>query len=330
MLQLKNNTPFAANMALFPNQDGIDTLYLIVKAGFNIGPKSTLIDEQQAPLEADVFWGEPDKTSLKYASDFHVGKPGTDIAMIGQACAPGKKTVSKLDVSLSVGRVNKTVRVFGDRQWLDGAATRPESFQTMPMVYEKSFGGMHLVDGKIDSIEARNPLGCGYAGSRSVTEMNAVPLPNLEDPQNLITEFSATPAPAGFGFCAPSWRPRVAFAGTYDEAWQSNRAPYLPEDFDSRFLNMAHPDLICADYLRGGEAVSITGMHPGGALNFSLPRIELHSRIKLGSQLDHANFYLETLLFEPNQLQLSLVWKAAYCCDKNALKIEEIKIGVKH
>ncbi len=330
MLQLKNNTPFAANMAMFPNQEGIDTLYLIVKAGFNIGPKSTLCDQQQAPFEADVYWGEPESSSLKYASDYHTGKPGTDIAMIGVACAPDKKSVKQLDVRLSVGEVSKSVTVFGNRQWQNGVATDPVPFETMPMVYEKSFGGMHLVEGEIDSVEERNPLGCGYAGSRKSAEMNGVPLPNLEDPRNLIRDWTDSPAPAGFGFCSPAWMPRAAYAGSYDEAWKTNRAPYLPEDFDSRFLNMAHPDLVCTDYLQGGEAVSISGMHPNGDLNFSLPRVELLSRLNLGERQDSAEFRLETLLLEPNLLEMNLVWKAAYPCDKKMLKIEEITIGMVH
>lgn len=330
MLQLKNSTPFSAKMALFPNQDGVETLYLIVKADFNIGPRWTLVDEQQAPIEADVYWGEPDKSSLKYASDYHVGKPGTDIVMIGLACATGSKSVTEMDVSLSVGAVGKVVRVFGDRQWLDGRISSPMPFQTMPMVYEKSFGGMHLVDGKIDSVDARNPLGCGYAGSRKAGDMNGVPLPNLEDPTCLIRETSDTPVPAGFGFCSPAWQPRAGFAGTYDQAWRRERAPYLPRDFDNRFLNMAHPDLVCSHPLRGGESVSISGMHPDGDLNFDLPRIDMGSRVKLGTQVDSADFQLETLLLEPNQYQLSMVWRAAYPCDKRAHKIDQVSVGLKH
>lgn len=330
MLQLNNNTPFAANMALFPNPEGIDSLFLLVRACFNIGPKWTLTDDQPEPVEADVYWGEPDKSSLKLASDYHTGKPGTDVVMIGQACAPGRQTVSQLDVSLSLGPVAKTIRVFGDRHWQDGRITNPLPFQTMPMVYEKSFGGMHLVDDRIDSVEARNPLGCGYAGSRKASDMNGVPLPNLEDPQHLIREVSDCPAPVCFGFCSPAWMPRAGFAGSYDEVWKRERAPYLPEDFDSRFLNMAHPDLICQGYLQGGEQVSIAGMHPDGEINFNLPRVELISELHLGTQVDKVNFQLETVLLEPNQYQLSMAWKAAYACDKRAHKIRQVDVGLRH
>ncbi len=330
MLQLNNKTPFAASMALFPDPRGIDTIYLIVKANFNIGPKWTLLDEQLPPIEADVYWGEPESSSIKYASDFHTGKPNTDIIMTGLACAPNQQTVSQLDVGLSVGRVNKTVRVYGDRQWCNGLISDPAPFQTMPLVYEKSFGGMHLVDGEVDSADARNPLGCGFAGNRSAKQMHGVPLPNLEDPRDLIREHSQTPEPACFGYCSPAWEPRVNYAGTYDENWQTQRAPYLPEDFDSRFFNMAHPELVYPGYLQGGEVASITGMHPVGELNFELPKVKLSSRFKMEEQLNSADFNLETLHIEPNLLQLSMTWRAAYPCDKKSLKIEEIHVSLSH
>ncbi len=330
MLQLGNNTPFAANMAVFPDPDGVDTLYLVVRAGFDIAPRATLTDEQPAPPEADVYWAEPGRSSLKYVSDYHIGKAGTDIAMIGLACAPSQKMVTSLDVNLSLGGMGKTVRVFGDRQWRDGQATRPTPFQTMPMVYEKAFGGVQIVDGEADDVEVRNPVGCGFSGNRGVADMDGVPLPNLEDPRHLIRDCTDRPPPAGFGFCSPEWQPRAGFAGTYDQRWQRERAPYLPEDFDLRFLNMAHPDLICTDFLQGGEAVSISGMHPEGQLDFALPRVDLFSRLKLGDQTHQAEFRLETLLFEPNRLQMSMVWKAAYSCDKRINRIDEIGIGLRH
>lgn len=330
MLQLINKTPFAASMALFPNQHCIDTLYVMVRASFNIGPQWTLLDEQLPLVEADIYWGEPETSSLKYASDYHIGKPKTDIVMTGLACAPGKQSVKKLDVSLSVGAVNKTIRVFGDRQWIDGQFSDPIPFQTMLLVYEKAFGGMYYVEGEIESADERNPLGCGYSGSRSAKDMNGVPLPNLENPANLITNPLETPTPACFGFCAPAWQPRVSFAGTYDEQWQTLRAPYLPEDFDSQFFNMAHPDLIYPGSLKGGESVSISGMHPNGELRFDLPKLNLVSQIKQAGQINSQAFMLETLHIEPNLLQLSMVWRAAYPCDKKALKIEEIKVSLKH
>lgn len=328
MLQLQNSTHFAASMALFPSETATDTLYVIVKASFNVGKDFTLADEQTPPLAADVYWTEAGKSSLKYASDMHIGKPATDIVMLGHACAPENKEATQLNVGLSVGQVNKTVQVFGDRQWQDGKITRPAPFKTMAMVYEKAYGGVHITNGQVAGAETRNPVGRGFAGSRKVEEMNGVPLPNLEDPKQLIRDVNDQPAPACFGFCAPNWQPRVAYAGTYDDTWQKTRAPYLPLDFDKRFFNMAHPDLIYPGTLQGGEPVSITNMHPVGTLKFDLPQVNLVTRITIAQRVEMPEFRLETLILEPNQLKLSMVWRAAMPCDKQMLTIGDVKIGL--
>lgn len=328
MWQLQNSTRFAASKALLPNEAGVDTLYIIVKASFNVGKNLTLADEQTPPMDADVYWTEPGKSSLKYASDLHTGKSATDIVMIGHACAPEKKEATQLDVSLTVGQVHKTVRVFGDRQWQDGQITRPAPFRTLPLVYEKAFGGMHITNGEVVGLEPRNPVGRGFAGTRKAAEMNGVPLPNLEDPNHLIREPNDHPAPACFGFSAPNWQPRAGFAGTYDDVWKKFRAPYLPADFDKRFFNMAHPDLIYPGFLLGGEPVTITHMHPEGSLKFDIPRVNLVARVSIADRVEQPDFHMETLILEPNQFKFSMVWRAALACDKQALKISEVKIGM--
>ncbi len=328
MLQLHNSTPFAANMALFPNEKAVDTLYILVRATFNIGKQWTLADEQLPPTEADEYWAEPGKSSIKYASDYHTGKSCSDIIMLGHANAPDGKEVTQLDVNLTVGQVHKTVTVFGDRHWQDGCITSPHPFTTMAMVYEKAFGGVHIVDGLIAETEERNPVGCGFAGKRKSAEMNGVPLPNLEDPNNLITDTKQQPVPAGFGFTCPHWLPRSNFSGTYNEAWQTQRAPYLPVDFDKRFFSMAHPDLIYPGFLEGGEAVEITNMHPSGTINFEIPFIQLNADVKVAGHSVHPQFNLETLIIEPNQLKLGMAWRAAVPCDKKTLQISDVKISM--
>lgn len=248
--------------------------------------------------------------------------------MMGNAYAPPGREVQQLDVNLALGNIKKTVRVIGDREWRDGCITQPKPFQSMPMVYERAFGGVHIVDDEIQTAELRNLIGTGFAGKRKGKEMNGISLPNLEAPANLIKDIKDQPEPACYGFCASNWQPRVAYAGTYDEAWQQNRAPYLPTDYDSRFLSMAHRELIYPGYIQGGEPVKIMSMHKSGNLQFKLPHVKLAAMVNLAGQEKRLVFQMETLIIEPNQLQLSMVWKAALPCDKNAQKIEKVNIAL--
>ncbi len=326
MLQLNNHTPFAADIATFPNEHGIDSLYVIVKATFIMGQQWSLANEQNPPQKADEYWGEPGKSSIKSLSDFHIGKNNTDIIMQGNACAPNYQEVTQLDVHLTVGKVQKTVKVFGDRQWVNGVASKPVPFQSMPIVYERAFGGQHQVDDEKLLAEERNLVGCGFAGKRKKSEMEGAALPNIEDPNQLIQNIQDTPPPAGFAPTCGYWAPRVEWAGTYDEQWQATCAPYLPEDFDKRFLNAAHPDLIYPGFLQGGEPIVIKGMHQDGDINLSVPYVKMNCNVKLKGQDIPINLNIETLTLNPHQQQLSMVWLAPFSCDKNLLNIDEVEL----
>ena len=326
MLQLKNSTPFAANIAVFPNEKGVDTIYTIVKATFCFSNGWTLTDEQIPPQAEDEYWGEPGKSSLKLASDYHTGKPVSDIVVLGSACALKQQRVKQLDVNVRVGSINKSIRVTGNRTWQNGSISEIEPFKTMPLVYEKAFGGQHWLDEQNYLAVEQNPVGCGFIGKRTVEEMQGAALPNIENSQQLIQSMQDRPVPAGLGFNSPDWLPRRQFAGTYDEQWQKHRAPYLPEDFDKRFLNAAHPDLIYPSFLQGGEQFSVTNMHPDGAFCGELPQVTMLCDVKLGQTIYKPTANIETLIIEPNKKQISMVWKAAFECDKSVPKVEEVSL----
>lgn len=328
MLQVNNTTPFPANITVFPDENAIDTLYVVVKGGFRVGRQLQLIEEQRGFQLEDEYWADPVSSSLKYPSDGHIGKPATDIGVLGQACAPEYREARQLDVNIQVGHVKKMVRVFGDRQWQGERISSPEPFVNMPLVYEKAFGGEHVADGQRLSADSRNPVGCGWPGERLSSDMDNVALPNLEDPARLIQSPEDKPPPAGFGFIAPYWLPRAAYAGTYDDAWQENRAPYLPVDFDRRFLNAASPGMVSNEYLLGGEPVSITNMHPEGVIRFMLPKVNLACRIDIANQLHAPAFVLETVIMEPNNRECWLTWRARLPCDKKATAINNVTISM--
>lgn len=328
MLQLKNNTPFAAGFALFPNEDAIDTLYVIVRATFNIGPKWTLVDKQTPPVEKDIYWDEPENSSIKIASDYHIDKLSTDIIVNGHAHAPAGKQATQLDVSVTVGNVNKTVRVFGDREWHNGKISSPQPFTHMPLVYENAFGGQYENEGQVRTVHEQNPIGKGFSGGRTPAEMDGVSLPNIENPACLIKQPQDNPVTAAFAPISPAWQPRSNFAGTYDDAWKTTRAPYLPRDFNKRFMNVAHPDLVYPNFLQGGEPVQIINMHASGNLNFTLPRIKLDTTVDIHNRKEKLNFNMETLAIEPDAMQLAMVWKAALNCDKEVLKIKNIAVNL--
>lgn len=325
MLQLANNTPFAAALNLLPDADAVDTLYVIIKATYTLWPAPAVAAEQQPLRAADEYWGEPGASSLKYAGEFHLAKPATDVVLVGSAHAPGGRAVDELDTALVVGGLRKVVHVVGERQWT-GRAVGPAlsavtPFVQMALTYERAFGGTHVIDadkGKVKTV-AENPVGQGFRARQRREEIAGQLAPNLIDPDD-------EERPAGYGFIAPNWRPRLDHAGTYDDAWQRQRAPYLPQDFDARYFNAAHPDLIAAEYLTGGENVVLLNLSPRGRLQFDLPRCAFAVTVRLDGADEKPEIHLETVLLEPDDDRLTMLWRAAVPCDKKALKVEQVTV----
>ena len=146
MLQVRNDTPFVVVLLLFPDEHGVETVYITVKATFDILPGGVAIAAVQRPLfVVDEHWGHPERSSIKYASEAHLMRPGTDVVIIGEAHAPHERPVDTCLVSARVGPVRKTLHISGDRTWRGGAVSPrispPEPFLVMPLVHERAFGG---------------------------------------------------------------------------------------------------------------------------------------------------------------------------------------------
>jgi hypothetical protein len=331
LLQLINQTPFAPAMFLFPNEDGIDTLYVAVKASFDLSSTTPKIAEQQRGIVlTDEYWGEPGKSSLRYATEAHLMKQGTDVAVVGDALAPKGKRVTQMDISLTVSDRTKSIRVWGDRQWKKTRPGNPEPFERMPIVYERAFGGMQIIEKSNDTVEVHaepfNPVGRGFRGKRPADEIEQEPVPNLEDKEHPFSSINAKTTPVGFGFVAPSWAPRMHFAGTYDKQWQKSRAPYLPTDFDSRFFNSAFSGWVFEEGLPIAAPVCIENMSSRGVLEFEVPSLMPHIEVILEGKTETPSLHLETLLIEPNDERCYLTWRASVACDKKALAVSEVRI----
>lgn len=333
MLQFRNDTGLAGTILAAPDPDGIDSLYAVVKGTFALDDLDgtgvpAVAEEQVPPVLADEHWDDPVETSIRVPSDLSLVKPATDVLLLGTAYAPAGRPVEWMDVTLTVGPVRKLVRVFGDRVWRASgtggyAPSSARPFESMPLVWERAYGGTDTAKDQ-PRAEARNPVGAGYRAPDGEKPLDELPLPNLEDPYDPIRSWKDPVAPAAFAPVAPSWEPRRSRAGTYDEPWQKTRAPYLPADFDPAFFQLAPDGLVAPRYLQGGERVQLMGASPRGGLHFRLPvlRIEVDYRLDDRTETRPAN--LDTVLIEPDESRVTLVWRTVLACDKKLLKVREI------
>jgi hypothetical protein len=336
MWVIKNQTPFSAERAWVRDRKGAEVWLVAVKGTFliNSDGKLNLAEEQEEVHLAPAFRGAPEATSLQHDSDLHHKKNSTDILVEGHAWAPDGKPVRKLDVSLKIGPVHKVLRIIGDRIWKESivglSRSSPLPFVKMPITYERAFGGTDQISKKRKhhGWEARNPVGCGFATRPE--HLIGKTLPNIEDPACLIQNWDDKPKPAGFGPIAGHWSPRVELAGTYDQEWEQNRLPLLPEDFNDGFYQCAPEDQQVPGFLKGGERVQVTGMTPNGLLVFHLPRITLGFTTYFdgSSQAVHRGV-LHTVRIIPDENKLIMVWHTNLECHHRVLQLVGTTIRIK-
>jgi hypothetical protein len=331
MWQVDNRTPFAAERGWVRNRDGAEIWLVALKCTFDVlADGSTRISDDQPPvLRAPEYHGEPGKSSVKYETDLVLTKPTTDVIVVGHAYAPLGRPVEQMEVGCRVGPITKVLRVTGDRVWGALGATRPEPFVKMPLVYERAYGGVDRKAHPDRDWDWRNPVGTGFAMSRDNASGSA--LPNIEYPNDVVSGWKDRPRPAGFGVVASHWQPRVAFAGTYDDAWMKNRQPLVPDDFDDRFYQCAPVDQQAASPLRGGEPVVLHNLTPGGDCRFVLPKVFLgfETRFHDGSREMHRERRLHTVILEPDYPRVSLVWHTALPCHAKVQKLDRTTITLR-
>jgi hypothetical protein len=305
---------------------------VIVKGTFDIAGGRMAPAAEQEPLRwADEYWGQPGESSVRYECDAVPFKTGTDVVMAGHAYA-GKGRTAHVDVSLQVGALRKTARVFGDRKWTKGRIGKarisdPEPFERLPLIYELAFGGQDLT-GQEPQREARNPVGRGFIGQRGRRAVDGLPLPNIENPAQLIDQPGDHPEPVGFGFVARDWQPRVALAGTYDSVWEKERSPLLPADFNKDYFNGAPAGLVSRPCLQGGEPVEIVNASQPSPLRFSLPTGGPQVRMLMGEAPFSLALELDTLIIEPDALKIVAIWRGGQDVHGRLSQVEGLEVSL--
>ena len=306
-----NRTPYEMERVVIFDREGRETLMVIVKGTFDFANGSTRVSEEQAPINVtDEYFGDPVESSIKVATDFLPQRLSTGITLSGHAVVIGGKT-RQMNVGIKVGTLLQKAVVFGDRIGYKNI-NNPAPFDRMQLTWENAYGGLDTShdDVKHHSAHAANPVGKGFIAKKSKLDPETVALPNIEDPQNLIRTQFDKPEPVGLGPVPPFWEARSKFAGTYNDAWQKERAPLLPDDFDERFLQAA-PSLLTADsFLRGNERCNLVGMSEEGHIQFELNASRPTIGVRFSKKGVRSNPVMESLHFDTDVRKYFITWKS--------------------
>ena len=318
---LDNRTDFVVHPQLLADRDG-EKLAIVVKATFEVQQDGALElappDRARGVRLADVPWEKEKPESLAYPADLCLRMPGTSVVLAAKAYAPGGRAAPRIDVRVEVGRLSKSLAVFGRRLWVEGGEglTEPTPIEELALRYDLAWGGRDDRDPQKVVEEARNPVGMGV--TRDAASLTHKAAPHIEDPAFPIRTARGTQHPAGVGPIGRSWEPRRRYAGTYDADWLELKAPLLPDDFDDRYNVCASAGLHAEAPLVGGESVRLLNLMPGGgALSFTLPKVSLEIEVGVKGKeplvfTPHLDTVFFDLLLVPPGVPavVELIWRA--------------------
>ncbi len=303
--------------------------------------------EEDAPLRlVDEYWddGDAESSTVKHESELAPWKPATDVVVIGKAYAPQGKPVPRMLAGVQVGATIKTLVVTGDRRcsYRPGALplfTEPEPFAAMEIRYDRAYGGRDersLPDTPF--IYPRNGMGKGVVLRNAAGAVEGLPLPNIEDPQDMLSperlfiehpdRWHLQPLPQGFGWRQRTWYPRSALLGSYPPFLDAGtvtteeRLGLVPPDhvalakqsrlppMPGRFGNGASFGLVLPP-LRGDEPVALGGLTAEGSLRFRLPGDAPRIVLDIGRGEEELPAQLHTVSIRPEERELDMVWRAA-------------------
>lgn len=312
--QCFNFTPFAVELGFCQDIDGADVAVAVLKATYRFTPGGRLSPAAKEALlpvfKTDVFYGEPDGSSLRYATDLVPEKPGTDVAINGHAYGFQQRHVQ---ASFEMGDLRKTVEASGRRAWSTFGGkpqmTNAVPFEKVALRYEEAFGGSDVDAGENRIVFPENPVGVGFLAQPRDRAL----LPRLEDPAHPVRTVADRPPPASFGFIPCGWRQRARWAGTFDEAWERSRRPLFPADFDGRFFNAVPQDQVLRRKLAGGEVLVLQNVHRDAQrIRLEMPRTRFTAAFHARTLIQKVPMEADTLLVEPDEDRLAVSFRASY------------------
>ncbi|MER0240059.1 DUF2169 domain-containing protein [Fulvimarina sp. MAC8] len=335
MWAVDNTTPFAAEGYFVRDREGLENWVVALRASFDIRADGLVsMRETQPPVRlAPQYEGDGSEVLLAEA-EICPFRPRVDFIVAGTACRPDMKAGRELEVLVDVAGRQKRARVSGPRRLRAVKRRRPEieaaePFESLALSWRHSLGGRDPILGdEATAFNDDNPAGRGWTTRWEDLPAGAeLDLPQIEDTAAPVAIGKPLPVPFGFGAIQPHWRPRRKFAGTYDDAWRTNRQPLLPDDFDNAFYQSAPADQIFD--LRGGEPVRVVNLSPHGELAFRLPQAIFEARTQLGRERIDTRFRLIGVHLDTAASTVEMIWNTVVPCHGRDMDVDRSTVRLR-
>lgn len=255
-------------------------------------------------------------------SDDIFRRGGVDIMLLGKAHAPHGIPTTQMDVRVRLeNKLLHTITVFGNRVWEKNmfgvVSSKPEPFTELPLTLFNAYGGVGEWDG-LKFPYSNNPHGKGFYWEKEHAVGN--PLPNLEDPKNLIEKWDHRPDPVGVASC-PLSELRLRDCIKFDENGQVTEMS--PRFYNSAFRNLIVPELL------PGQRILVEGVLPSGPFLFTMPRFSLQLRLQFGETTHDRQLYVDQVALLPDLQQALITYRFHFQykirpMEKRVLQLSEI------
>lgn len=332
-----NNTPFQA--ASFPcdDENGRTRQVIVVKGTWQLSTGRLAAAEHQYPvlrsaaecclgeLELDptqrkLIQGREAERWTRFEGDYLPAKPNFDIIINAWAQTPHATPQASIECAVDYNdRPLLRLMAHAPRIWRKslGGFGNPTIEQIapatrIPLIHAFAFGG--------DAIGATTPTpawlsnqnGMGYYAQHKAAHDQ--PLPWIESPAQPIRQWDDRPAPIALGHCSAADTPRRRMQGSFDDAWQRERAPLPPFDFDPRYYNAAPSALQLPTLPTAGARFSLYHLGKQARLDVRLPAVRIQASAETAGGARHAprDARWDTLLIEPEEDRYMLIWRTSF------------------
>ncbi len=315
------------------------------------GGACRIADEQQPLL---VPSSEPDNAIRE--TDVTPIKTGTDLVVLATAYAPRAGT-REMSVRIGVAGAFWEYAVIGDRRCSyhgPGAIefSAPESFEEMPLRYERAYGGVDdaVPDPPIEvvtdalklhpGIYPRNHVGRGYV-VHETPAIDGLFLPNIEHPRQRLTPATLVtrgpqnwwrqPTPWSCDWFDKAWYPRITYFGLLpdhlpddDRNLAEVRLGLVAPGQNKRHSRLRLEDAIDArfanaaspglvlPFLRGDETLSFEGVSREGPISFRLPGPGPKMFVRFEGRAHEVRAVPHRILVSTEEMAAYVVWHGAW------------------
>lgn len=317
-MDVTNNTPYPHLFFRTGVKEDSFAAALVARVTYDIiGGKAVPSPSQDWPITA----GALDTPYGQLPSDHIYRRGGVDLFVFGSAKAPNGQPVKRMEVRVLLpGKIDHRVAIIGDRVWESGflglGFSEPKPFTEMPLTLSNAYGGTDEWD-NLPVPYPTNPAGKGFIWSKATAA--GKPLPNIENPQQLVTKWTDKPLPVGVVPIQICER-RVKKAVEYNSAGKITKLD--PMFFNSAFLEMIAPDV------QPGEKITIFGVQEKGPFELQVPAHALSANLLFGDKIHHRPLRIDQIGMEPSKNRVFITYRYPFNytfrpMEKRGISLEE-------